>query len=78
MPKRSLADVENRLDHLEQAVGDIRDNHLEHIKGCIGNLSERISRLDERAKLLFWLVTATFGAVVIGTIAALFSRIIGL
>ena len=63
-----LNDLKKNVDETKALVFDIKDNHLK----C---LDDKVARLDERTRLILWLVGATFGSIVLGILATLLLKL---
>jgi len=59
--------IEQAIDNLTAIIFDMKDNHLK----CI---DDKVTRLDERTKLILTLVSLMLGTVVIGGSVAVIIR----
>lgn len=73
--KKRLEKLETSVDNLSGIVFDVRDNHLKHLKDGIETLTDEFSRLDEKVKIILWLVGATFGAIVLGILGTFLLKV---
>ena len=66
--QEEIQEIKIEIDEVKGIVFDIKDNHLK----CI---DDKVTRLDERTKLILILTSAVFGSIVLGILGTFLLKV---